>query len=207
MSILLILGSGLLAAPQPSADQTRQLLRDYPAQAVREGKSAASLIRIGIKPDGSVFRCDTVAVEGDEKLGSQACQIYLRGRLKFTPAVNAENVPSYGLYTTLMKYFLPGTRQGRDVEALQETPDLKLTLATLPAEYGSLLAFKVVAQVARDGTVTACEGDAAAPSAFAEAACHSLKEAGFSVFTDESGRAVEYVTSLKVQMTADANRE
>jgi TonB family protein len=199
-----LLAASLMVVPQPSVEQARQIQRAYPARALREKKSAASLIRLRISPAGKVYGCDTLSIAGDTELGQEACAAYLRGKFKFEPPVGAGGQPAHGVVTTIVIYSIPGTRQAQEIDHIFQPPDLAFTVAKLPDRFGKELQLHINVEVATDGQVVACEAAPMSPPDYASVACASLKEAGASVLRGETGQPVPYVARLSVRFTSEA---
>lgn len=201
MSVLLAISAGLIVLPQLSETDSRNWAVDYPTRAIRDGKSAASIVRLAIDSSGQPYRCDILGVVGDEGLGQHPCTTF--NQLRFSPAMAPNGEAVFSVWKTLVVYALHGTRQAREVQAVERGADMVFTVTQLPDE-GELLDLSVNIHVLEDGEMARCEGDADAAPAYAQVACDALMQDKWSVVPDRDGEATEYVTSLKVRFTTEA---
>lgn len=72
---------------------------DYPAQAVREGLTGATAVRVGISVDGRPVSCDVTSSSGYAVLDDSACRLILK-RARFAPASDAYGKAVAGSFST-----------------------------------------------------------------------------------------------------------
>lgn len=200
MSVLLAISTGLIVLPQLSEADSHNWLTDYPTRAIREGKSAASIVQLAIDSSGQAYLCDVLGVVGDEDLGQRPCTTF--NQLRFSPAIAPDGKAVFSVWKTLVRYTLHDTRQAREVLAVEQGADMVFTVAQLPDE-GEFLDLKVNIHVLNDGEMARCEGDAEAAPAYAQVACDALMQDKWSVLPDREGETAEYVTSLKVRFVTE----
>lgn len=200
MSVLLsALATSMLSAPVPGKNVSKALLREYPTSAVARNKSAAALVEFWVDPKGKVYQCKTLTFLGDEKLASEACRILLKSSVR--PARDVDDMAAYGRVRTVVSFFIPSTKQGREVENAVGGPDLVLSVNRLPAGSEGELSTELVALVDTEGRIVQCEFSEKAPADYARAACDSLSANQLPKGLDKQGSPVPYVTSLNVRFT------
>jgi hypothetical protein len=108
--------------------------------------------------------------------------------------------PAYGSYRTLIAYYLPGERQGREVAAVRQVADAEFTVASLPDGQNSLrLGLKLL--IAPDGTVSDCRGSDDLQIAFVRAACDQIVQVKFAALSDANGTPVQHVRGFSVEFS------
>ncbi len=189
----------MLAAPVTEKNVSRAMLRHYPQAALAKGKSAAAFVEFWVDPGGKVYDCKTLTHIGDEALASEACRILLKINVK--PAKDADGLAAYGRVQTLVRFFLPGTESGREIASLAPSPDLRLSVVSLPSEFATELETTLVGLVDTEGRIVQCETSEDAPANYGRVACDTLSASRLAKGVDKDGSPVSYVTSLSVRFT------
>lgn len=168
---------------------------------LRANKSAAALIDILIDPAGKVIHCSTTERFGDKYLAGKICKIVLRKRIK--PARLASGNAAYFADTMLMKFFIPGTRQGYRIARMVQSADAQLTVNALP---GGAPNAEVTLAIAVDeaGKVTECAaGKKKESRALVDAVCGSLSLLKPPIRFDTSKMPLAHVTEFKVKLLVE----
>lgn len=79
---------------------------DYPAEALREGRSGLVAFRVTIDPQGGVSGCEVSVSSGSGDLDAATCALITQ-RAKFRPAVGADGKPMVGSYMNRVRWTLP----------------------------------------------------------------------------------------------------
>jgi len=197
MSALAILASSLLAVPVLDDGLHSRMLESYPASAVAQKKSAASLIRVVVDPSGKVERCETIGVAGDETLGAFPCTFVEHLRLNAPKAANGD--PSFGVVETIMRFVARGTPQAAEALRAVQTPDVSVTIASLPGQAKGPIDLNVLVQVSETGDVTHCEAAREDAAPYAAVICETMRQRGWNRLADNGGAPVAYVTRIRAR--------
>jgi hypothetical protein len=195
--VFLLVSAGLLAAPEwrdPLA-----LGREYPHWAVRQKKSVAAVFDIVVDSKGKVIRCQPVSIVGDRRLADTLCDRAKTKKLK--PAVDAEGKPTYGLRRDVIKLFLHNDKQGAEIAALTQTPDLELSTTKLLDVQESIVDVNVIVAINESGKVADCRGDEdeAALIPYGEVACDQLEQVQLDRLAAADGSPINYVRQISVR--------
>lgn len=193
MPLLSILAASLIALPQLDA----RIQENYPASALRAGKSGAAYVRYWVDRSGKVYRCEGLQVFGDEVFRRAACEAY--GRLKMKPASAADGAIAVGMMTTMIRYTITGGN-GHAIRSLQQPADI--TLRPLDPTATHAPDFRLAVEVQTDGRVSHCEGLEDPAPELADRACADAVQRVWPIGTDEAGNVVPYVGSLLVRTEA-----
>jgi protein TonB len=79
---------------------------DYPAVALREGRSGTTSFSMTIGPDGRAKDCRISQSSGSADLDNATCRI-MRVRARFNPATDAVGEPTVGTYSNRIRWALP----------------------------------------------------------------------------------------------------
>ena len=173
----------------------------YPQEALRNERSAATMLRVVIAPDGKVIRCDVQEITGDEKLGGAICPMIQSRR--HTAAATRDGKPAWGVMNDLMRLFVPDTAMGDHVARLESAPLASFTVNRLPGGANRTLV-RLALLLDEEGTVADC---GAAPdeksAALVLAACRSLATFVGNPLTNQAGQPVPYVTNFKVEFVTE----
>ncbi|KRA83574.1 energy transducer TonB [Altererythrobacter sp. Root672] len=194
--------SSLMAAPEFSNAAKKQFFGTYPTWAVRDGKSAATLIDLIVETDGKVRSCSVVSFIGDERLAQQECNAAMR--LRLTPAKGVDGTPMPGRFRTFVtRWLVGGDKQSSEVKVARRTPDLTLKVDTPSLQITEPLSLGLALEIDSEGAVKRCEGIPASnpvDSSVVEWTCgHASKLTG-PVLADKTGAPVAYVMNLSVRL-------
>lgn len=79
---------------------------DYPAVALREGRSGTTSFSMTIGPDGRATDCRISQSSGSADLDNATCRI-MRVRARFNPATDGAGEPISGTYSNRIRWALP----------------------------------------------------------------------------------------------------
>jgi hypothetical protein len=199
MISLLLAASAVIATP---ANLSRVLKPDdYPAWQLDRDASAAALVDVLVEPSGHVNRCTVEETFGTTNLALEICKIVMGKRV--TPARGFDGRETYGRVRTLLRLFLPDTREGAMVAKLRKAADVILTVKHLPggvkaAEVGVLLA------VDGAGRVTNCQPSSALNRKdMVDAICSARDALGAGKVADRLGKAVSHLVVKTVELRVD----
>lgn len=195
----LLFASGAVAALSAPTGWDNTAFQEYPNWALRADLSTGALVELTIDPNARQVKCEILGVVGDQKLSQETCGILKRKRL--TPATLRDGTPVFGIVRTVFKLFIPGTKQGDEVAAARQRPDVQLKVNTLPgAETAADVG--VVVAVDEHGAVTDCTANKnEAQTRLAEVVCNSRSQLGPGMRTAPDGRPIAYVTAMKVRLS------
>lgn len=197
-----MLAAGLLAAPLPNPNMQIGP-SNYPANYLRDEKSAAAVIEIIVTPDGKVAKCRELKTFGDEKFSNELCK--LQNSRAWRRALDENGQPIYGVVRTLFRMFVPGTQQGNYIAHLAQEPDVELTVNRLPTPIANYLDVRVSLKVDASGVVTNCEARAepAISANYARIACVQAHQLKFDRVLVEGVALPGFVIEQKVRFMAE----
>lgn len=79
---------------------------DYPAPALREGRSGIVVFRLAVNNTGKVGGCEVVSGSGSADLDTATCALITQ-RAQFRPATDANGAPTSGTYFNRIRWTLP----------------------------------------------------------------------------------------------------
>jgi catabolite regulation protein CreA len=170
---------------------------DFPQWAVEKGVSAGSLVSVTIDPNGRVLRCDKLNVVGDPNLANVVCNVLKNKRLKRPTLSDGSNV--YATGTTLIKFTIPGTTEGRRIDALRTEPDAEISVNRLSA--GDPIVSITLGYNSSGKVIDCAAADWEKDTRLASIACSQRSIFDGAIFKDPSGQPVSYVTWKKVRFT------
>lgn len=172
MSIFLsLLASSVVATtsatPLPWFD-----LNDYPTKAFEREWQGVTDFAVVVGPDGKPADCKVTKSSGYEMLDRSACWVPMK-RIRFTPAVDADGRPTYGVYRSQVAWRRP------DRGALQRDlgPDLEISVNQLPPGTVEPVAIRVAYAVDAAGSPSACTplpDSSAQPRQLIDVVCSAL---------------------------------
>lgn len=197
LAALLISG----AATLPAFD-TEALLARY--AAMRSDASGAALVEVVVRPDGKAATCRAIMMAGARPIAGRICPT-LRA-LRWRPATVA-GTPAYGRVRQIYKMFAPDTREGREIAALQQAPDLEIFVAPRGPVAGPYPPLRLILTVDASGQATECAAPAAeaANPELAALACAQARGMRFDPLL-LAGEATPFVTNLIVKFTSGGER-
>jgi len=187
---------------------------DYPAQMLKDDRSAFEDVRVVVTPLGKTERCDVIGeirvrtnAVVDKIFKDLSCSLMVR-RAKFRPATGIDGQPSYG---TLSAWISWQTGDGPFYTSPDQV-DAEISVASLPKGVIDPALIDVDVAVDADGTPAACiaapMGKPAAPRqvispALAEVACAQFTASGkLNPAHTQAGVAVASVQRLVARFTA-----
>ena len=114
---------GSRALPRVSLDSL-VTSQDYPGDARRAGQEGTTRFRLLIGPNGRASHCQVERSSGSNSLDAATCRI-MRGRARFTPALDGMRRPTSDSVAGAIAWRLPGLRR---------VADLRVALFTLAAD-------------------------------------------------------------------------
>ena len=175
---------------------------DYPDWAMKRGASAASIVEVGVDPQGKVIACRNVRNFGDDVLAKEFCRILKRKRLK--PAPDRDGRVLHFYYETLIRMYLPDTRKGQDVMRIQESPDAELAVNQLPK--GTSADVKISLVYDQSGKITDCEPLNGTDRTLAAIACSQRSLFEGAIRNDAAGHPVPYLTWKNVRFSVSPQK-
>ncbi|MCW3796791.1 hypothetical protein OMW55_03095 [Sphingomonas sp. BN140010] len=198
---ILPLSAAALALSVPSAGGSLKYT-DYPEWALRAEASAASLVSLSLTPGGKLFACRSEQELGDPRLAGDICSL-LRGR-RFPHATLRDGTASYARVQELIRLFLPDTSDGGRIASLRASPNAEFQVKSLNGQPSADV--DVVLAVNANGSITDCGPKSGGTSALIKAACSQSSSFQVPAMTDESGRAVPFVTNWRVRFSVPPPR-
>lgn len=92
------------AATGPRAWQSDN---DYPTESLKAGEQGTVAFRLDIDAEGKASNCVVVLSSGYPRLDKATCDVMIR-RARFTPATDATGVPGKGIFSSKVKWVIPG---------------------------------------------------------------------------------------------------
>jgi hypothetical protein len=175
--------------------------QEYPTWALLAGKSAGSVVELWTDPVGRIYDCKILGTVGDERLANQICDLVVRRRAK--PATSADGERAYGSQMTMLSLTIPRTKQGREVGAQTLRPDGVISVAQLPSGFCEATTINLAVHVDVNGRIMDCAAQDDVPASLGEIACRTFADESMAVGLDASGKAVNYVTNLRVRFSQD----
>jgi hypothetical protein len=159
--------------------------------------STATLIHLAIKPDGKVAQCISVPKFGDPELAKDVCRILSRKRFHSPTLRDGRKVHAF--VDTMIRLFLPDTKEGRTIEGLRDPPDAELTVVALP--HGNLADVSVNLAYDSAGKITDCAPAGGKEVALSKVACDQSALFDNTPQNDMKGQPVAYVTQKRFRFT------
>lgn len=201
-----MLASALSAVTIPQG-VSRRMISAYPAWALRESRSSATMLEAIIEPDGSVRECKMVEFVGSERLANEECANLSRRKLR--PATDADGKPVVGLLRTHVSRFVNGSRREERDAVRRWVRPADLTMVSQQSAGGVVpRETELAVLVEADGRIGLCEpklerGESI-PQASVDAACREAQKLSMAPLMTASNQPTRYVTNLYVRFEANA---
>jgi len=205
LGIATVLSIGALTIATLPADVQRRLYSNYPSWAVREGRSAGTVIEAIVEADGKVRECRVLAFVGNERLAIEECTGLLRHKLK--PARDQAGRPILSVYRNSMRRHLDQRNSDPEAYAVKNwkfPPNLTLKDSSLSGG-ASPVDVDVILYVEQDGSASACEArprSSSEAAAFVPRVCADLATRKMPGVSGADGTPAPYVTNLTVRLEA-----
>jgi hypothetical protein len=194
-------------APVTIPHDVGRRLSTYPTWAVREGRSAGTVLEAVVEPDGKVRECKVVAFVGSARLASEECANLARRRLR--PAADLDGQPIVGLFRNYVARTLfgnPGKDESEAVRSWVRPPDVVIQVAQPAGSQGVTREAQVAVLVKAEGGVAACERIAERseeiPQALIDTACAEASKLMMAPLTTADGQPTAYVANVIVRFEA-----
>lgn len=197
-----ILAAAALVSGMASADLPGLVTaEEYPADALEAGRSVAATIEIRVDPVGHPIGCRPVATIGDAQLADAICSIALQKR--YFSARLLDGTPAHALVTTMVRLYVPGSKDADAVAAARMAPDYEVKVAPTPGTPPAT-DVRMVLEVNRKGKVTQCGARDDSQADLAEAICRARTIFRTSPLRDERNQPISYITEATVRVRAAA---
>jgi len=199
MLLIMTMFAGV-AAPVLTGDWIRY--NDYPTSALQRGEEGAVEYRVLVSPEGKPETCEVLAITGEEKFGRLTCSLLMR-RARFSPATDEAGHPAYGVFHSINNFWLPKGTKSKFPMRL--TPDLSLTVNSLPADVPSPARVAVHIAVDEAGAVQTCSVPSAEQhKTLASVACAQIPKLWEEALgKNAAGIAIPYVRTVTVSFEAE----
>ncbi len=200
MLALLSTAAGLMMMPEMGPNLTWHLNDLYPQRAVQREQSGIVLFEYSVAPDGRIFGCKETKVIGDQVFSALVCDEIMGKRVSIPKGPDGQ--PITALVSSFVKFSIPDTKDGQWVNGFYGTPDLELSVQSLPGVEGEFLDLGLLLGVDAQGKMTDCapEKQDGAQAGFLTAACQQLTSWN-RILPDANGNPVPYVTRLNVRFS------
>lgn len=148
--MLLIVLAALLSQPQRLNSHDWFSPDDMPARVQKAGITRSVVLRIAVRPDGSVRSCEVQSASGDPALDMHTCSLIVK-RAKYAPAKWVDGSAAYGV-DRLAFVWAVGAPPGPSTEP----GDLTLTVKELPKRAKSPTHVHVAVAVDQSGIPVGC---------------------------------------------------
>lgn len=179
---------------------------DVPYQYLPEESDRSVGIRLTVRPDGKVQRCEAEYTSGIEGLDVYTCKIAKR-RARFAPASAQAGTPAYAVYRTTVRWIVTGFASRPPP---RQVADLMLTIEALPAGVKSPEYVSVKFDVDDQGRASGCSAEAPSKAKssddpqLVEIACQQLlRSYKPKPAKDEQGKPVPSVQDALVAFTTN----
>ena len=144
----------MVLAAQLSAPEPRKMwfnADDVPVNKLAPESAATVLIRITIRPDGTLKSCDVEESSANRELDEYTCDL-TRKRARFKPARWTDGSPVYGVYRIPVVW----TVFDRSSPKLRKAPDVVLTVDQLPRGVRAPASVRLMFAVDDKGQPSSC---------------------------------------------------
>jgi hypothetical protein len=169
---------------------------DYPSWAVSKGVSAASVVHVVVDPQGKSVECTALREIGNPQLAKEICPLIRRK--DYQPPTLRDGQRVYAVLDTMIRLYLPDTKQGQQIMGLRQSPDAEIVVNKLPNNTASDVSIILAYDSA--GRVTDCvpsEHESEIP--LANVACGQRALFDNVIQKDLAGQPVAYVTRKRVR--------
>jgi len=184
MIVLPILAASVMSVPELERDFVRRVARNRPGNEV--------IAEMLLGPDGRVEQCKVLFPAPDSRPSKRFCEAAI-GQKAADPPVGPDGNPTYGVVSFNVILTPAGTPPNW---ARTWAPDIEMTVATLPDQYGTRARVNLVAFVSEEGSIVECGALGDSSAAYAAVACDQLKQEPRPVMRNRAGEPVAHVDSL-----------
>ena len=193
-----MIASVVAALITPASVETGALLKGYGALNTEE--SAAVVIDALVRPDGRLVSCKEVAAVGERRLAKQICPMMTK--MRWRPATDSSGKAVYGRVRDLYRFFTPDDRSGLKIAALQQKPDIEITVNRLPVKSRAEVRLRLAVSLDENAQVIGCEAveKKRAFAALVPLACAEAGKVALEPITSEDGTRTSFVTVLTAEL-------
>ncbi|MEO6040841.1 MAG: hypothetical protein ABIP41_02975 [Croceibacterium sp.] len=203
MLLLTLAAAGLMVGPEPDPKRIVNT-NNYPAAMVQANKSIFAEIAAVINPDGEIERCGVLTFIGDAQFAKGVCG--LLDKHMWNKSLDTEGRPIYALIKTGLKFSIPSTRVGREVQSAKQHADLQLPFPYEWRGRADEVDVPLSALIGDDGHVEACRFQPAPLTKkdardLADLACESIGRQSFGPIPTNKGSITRYVVTENIRFS------
>ncbi|MGZ3172615.1 MAG: hypothetical protein ACXWJC_05960 [Croceibacterium sp.] len=193
--------AGLIVGPEP--DLRRVSPDNFLTDMLRANKSVSAEVEAIISPEGEIESCALKSFVGDEQFAKRICSLF--DKRTWAKSLDAQGHAVYGRIRTVMRFTIPGTKEGEEAQRTKQSPDLELPF---PADWRGEdeVIIPLAVLVGEDGRAQACNLQATRwtdkhAKDLADLACEGLGSKTYSPIATRVGSVQRYVVAQRVRFS------